>query len=92
MAAAEDNLDRPVTLREFNALSTTLHDFRHEFERFLKKAEEDRAKMEKANNEIEEERTNMQRKWDEGKMVDYLLLFFKVNQGNNHYPHKLHVE
>lgn len=43
----EENLDRPVTLREFNVLSNVVHDLNNKFELFLKKAEEDRVKDQK---------------------------------------------
>ncbi len=104
----EDDLDRPVTLREFrqtlagqktefrHALEeqrTELREFRNVFEKFMKNMEADREKTEQANNKVVEERANMQQMWDEGRMLEYTLLFFKVHHQHHYYnPNKLHVE
>ena len=48
------------------------------------------AKAEKEKNEKESDRANIQKKWDEGKMVECLMLIFKVHQGNHHNNEWIH--
>ena len=125
--AKYEDYDRPVTLREFNTLATSLNEFRHEFEQFVRSINEDREKTAKANKkiedetqrlekerieeaqklekerieeaqELEKERTEMQQMWDERRMVEYAMRFFKINQGGCEYPamlfysRKIHIE
>ena len=57
-----------------------------------KERDEERAKNEAKKVKIEEERADMQKKWDEGKMLEYALIFFKINQGSPPYKQLLHVK
>jgi hypothetical protein len=101
----EEDLDRPVTLREFRnefkmliekITADRLQDRKEREEEKAKEAadraaekaqaETDRA-AEKAQAEADRaaEREKVQRLWEEGKMVECVRLFFKMNQGNNYH-------
>ena len=99
----EEDLDRPVTLREFRnefkmlieKISADRLQDRKEREEDKAKAETDRIKRKELKKaEVEQERINkeemkaaerekVQKLWEEGKMVECLHLFFRMNQGNH---------
>ena len=112
----EEDLDRPVTLREFrNEFKMLIEKITADRLQDRKEREEEKAKEasdraeEKAQAEADRikrkalkqaeaeqeridrdemkaaERENVQRLWGEGKMVECLMLFFKMNQGNYYY-------
>ena len=91
----EPDLDRPVTLREFN----------ERFDQLIKrfdKLDEERAEEKKEREEekkertkeklllLEEkehaanERTKAQKEWDDGNMVEWLRMYFKIHKGDDH--------
>ena len=51
-----------------------------------KEREAERLSVETEKAKIEEEKANVWKKWNEGKTVEFLLLFFKVHQGTYHQP------
>jgi phage regulator Rha-like protein len=71
-----DDLDRPVTIREFNEL----------IKRF-DKLDEERAKDKKDRNEeikkAENERSKAQTEWDNGNIVKWLRMYFKIHKGDD---------
>jgi hypothetical protein len=102
----EEDLDRPVTYRDFNALVQLFKEERAKSdadrkERDVERAKSDadrkerdgeRAKADAEKAEIEEERADMQKKWDEGKMLDFLLIFFKIHKGPYSYKQLVHIK
>jgi hypothetical protein len=87
MIEQEEDLNRPVTLREFRQeLGKLIERFdkldadRAE-ERKEREAEKMKAEAERA--AAEEEDANLWRKWDEGKMVEFLQLYFRVHKGKD---------
>jgi hypothetical protein len=91
--AEDDPLDRPVTMREFNLLLQRFDKLdedraaeKKEREAEKKEREAERLSVETKKAKIEEEKANVWQKWNEGKTVEFLLLFFKVHQGNYHQP------
>ena len=90
----EEDLDRPVTLREFrNEFKMLIEKITADRLQDRKEREEEKAKeaadrvAEKAQAEADcvAEREKVQRLWEEGKMVECVRLFFKMNQGNNYH-------
>ncbi len=99
----EKDADHPVTiiteLKESRVkqekIITELKESHDKWEQTINWIKKDRDRMEKIAREIEEERALMQRKWDEGKLVEFMLIFFKVHQGKHSIcsnPYKLHAE
>ncbi len=103
-AQEEDDLDRPVTRREFNVFVDEMRAWiamerkRQEAERAEKASEiameskrqeaeraekaSEKAKIDAIEKDDKEERDLMQKKWQEGKLVDYTFLFFRIHQGS----------
>ena len=81
--ASDQDVNQPVTSGDFNAFVQRFETFEERVDRILLKMEADSEAAEKKRNAIEEERANVWKKWDEGKMVEFLQLFFKVNQGDD---------
>jgi hypothetical protein len=88
----EEDLDRPVTYRDFNALVQLFKEERAKSDADRKERDRERAKADAKKAEIEEERANMQKKWDEGKMLDFLLIFFKIHKGPYSYKQLVHIK
>ncbi len=50
-------------------------------------------RKEKENNKADQERADMKRMWEEGRVLEYMLIFLKNNQGShNYYPKLVHVK
>ena len=90
--ASDQDVNQPVTSGDFNAFVQRFETFEERVDRILLKMEADSEAAEKKRNAIEEERANVWKKWDEGKMVEFLQLFFKVNQGNDELKWVRHVK
>ncbi len=88
----EEELDRPVTYRDFNALVQLFKEERAKSDADRKERDGERAKADAEKAEIEEERANMQKKWDEGKMSEYMLIFFKIHKGPFSYKQLVHIK
>ena len=75
-----DDLDRPVTRREFNELINEL------IKRF-DKLDEERANEKKDRDEeikkAENERSKAQTEWDNGNIVKWLRMYFKIHKGDD---------
>jgi hypothetical protein len=78
----EEDLDRPVTYCDFNALVQLFKEERAKSDADRKKRDVERAKADAIKAEIEEECAEMQKKWDEWKMLDFVLIFFKIHKGS----------
>ena len=88
----QETEDRPVTRRDFNELVQLFKEERAKADADRKERDEERVKADAKKVKIEEERADMQKKWDEGKMLEYALIFFKINQGSPPYKQLLHVK
>ena len=90
----EGDLDRPVTLREFRnefkmliekITADRLQDRKEREEEKAKEAADRAAEKAQAETDRAAEGEKVQRLWEEGKMVECVRLFFKMNQGNNYH-------
>lgn len=78
--SSEVDLDRPVTMREFNEL----------IKRF-DKLDDERAKEQRLLDEEKEhaanERAKAQKEWDDGNVVKWLRMYFKIHKGDDDDDH-----
>ena len=94
MADVEEQ-DRPVTHRDFNALVQLFEEEKAKADEERVKAEADRKERDEERAKkakIEEERADMQKMWDERRIFEYTLIFFKINQGSHPYKQRVHVK
>ena len=96
IAANMSDLDRPMTVREFETLFKCFDKLDAEWEErrkevALQMAERAAAKekAEKAKEEVKRERANVWKKWKEGATADFLMLFLKVHQGDHNHGMKI---
>ena len=83
--------------KEFREFMKTTKEFMERANEARDKAEkekkDEKEKIEKANSEAEQERADMKKKWDEGKMLEFTLMFLRINQGSGyHYQKLVHVK
>ena len=71
-----DDLDRPVTMREFNELIKRFDKL--DEERAKEKQERDEEKQKAAN-----ERAKAQKEWENGNVVEWLRMYFKIHKGDD---------
>ena len=94
MADVEEQ-DRPVTYRDFNALVQLIKEEKAKADEERAKAEADRKERDEERAKkakIEVERADMQKMWEERRMLEYTLIFFKINQGSHSYKQLVHVK
>ncbi len=93
----EEKVKADADREEFREFMKTTKEFMEKANEARDKAEkekkDEKEKIEKANSEAEQERADMKKKWDEGKMLEFTLMFLRINQGSGHYyPKLVHVK
>ena len=93
MAAAVD-LDRPVSLREFNErFEDTLSQINKRFDKLEEEMEKEKKALAEETEKVEKDRADARKKWDEGKVLEFFCLYYNIHKGDNHDPiHRLKGE
>ena len=89
---AKAEADKAAEKKERDEEKAKADDWRAKAEADRKERDEERAKAEAKKAKIEKEHADMQKMWEERRMLEYTLIFFKINQGSPPYKQLVHVK